>query len=64
MLESKVLETLMSKNETEKYDEFVNAQKLAAVMMDIVSSTESGIIRLEPKEHLSMKDPMDTTLKI
>ena len=47
VFEQKILETLRDQNQTDKYDEFLSAQKLAAVMMDIVSSSQSDHI-LEP----------------
>ena len=44
------MDTLRNNQETDKYERFESAQKLAAVMMDIVSSTQSGDIVLEPKD--------------
>lgn len=63
-LEEKVLETLKSKNEYEKYEEFKSAQKLAATMMEIVSSNQSEEMILDAKNCKSMSKELSNALRM
>ena len=62
--EEKVLETLKSNNEKEQYEEFRNAQQVAAAMMDIVQSSQSGDMILDPQDGQLTREQLCTTLKM
>ena len=59
-----MLETLKSNHQREQYEEFKNAQQVAAAMMDIVQSSQSNDMIVDPQDGLLTRDHLTTTLKI